>query len=77
MKFELDEFHRGVPDEELIADLKRVALELVKSTISIPDYKKSGKYGKSTYIRRFGSWFNALEKAGLEKSSQERNLLKT
>ena len=30
MKFELEDYHRGITDEELIADLKRVANELNK-----------------------------------------------
>lgn len=74
MKFELDEFHHGVTDIELIADLKRVASELKNNTVNITDYKRCGKYGKTTYIRRFGSWLGALEKAGLERSRAGRYL---
>ncbi|MBI3582134.1 MAG: HNH endonuclease [Nitrospinae bacterium] len=68
MKFELEEYHRGVTDEELIADLRRVASELKKTSITNSDYGERGKYHIATYLRRFGSWFIALEKAGLEKS---------
>ena len=32
------------------------------------DLDEHGKYGTTTYLRRFGRWFNALEKAGLEKT---------
>lgn len=74
MRFTLDEYHRGVTDEELLADLKRVATELNKNSITRDDYKDQGKYGGTTYIRRFGSWFNALEKAGLEKTRTPMNL---
>ena len=74
MKFELEEFHRDVSDEELISDLKRVALELDKTAISITDYKKLGKYGKTTYIRKFGSWSNSLQKAGLHTTRASKNL---
>src|SRR3989344_7993793 len=74
MKFELEEFHRDVSDEELISDLKRVALELDKTAISITDYKKLGKYGKTTYIRKFGSWSNSLQKAGLHATRASKNL---
>jgi len=74
MKFELVEYHRGIKDEELIADLKRIALELKKTAISRADNDERGKYGTTTYIRRFGSWFNALEKAGLEKTRTPMNL---
>ncbi len=46
MKFELDDFHRGVSDDDLIMDIKRVATQLGQTTLSIPDYQKCGKYGK-------------------------------
>ena len=74
MKFELEEYHRGVKNEELIADLQRVALELNKTSVSVTEYDKRGKYGKTTFLRRFGSWFNALEKAGLQKTRTPSNL---
>jgi len=74
MKFELEEYHRGVTDEELLAELRRVALELNKTAISRADNDERGKYGTTTYIRRFGSWFKALEKAGLEKTRTPMNL---
>lgn len=71
IKFELEEFHRNVPENELISDLKRVASKLGKESITIEEYNKSGKYSSNTFKRRFGSWFKALSKAGLEKT---RNL---
>lgn len=74
MKFELEEYHRGIKDEELIADLKKIALELKKTAISRADNDERGKYSTTTYIRRFGSWFNTLEKAGLEKTRTPMNL---
>jgi hypothetical protein len=74
MKFELDEYHRGISDDELIAELKRVASLLNKTALNRTDNDDHGKYGTTTYIRRFGSWFNALEKAGLEKTRTPMNL---
>lgn len=74
MKFELDEYHRGVTDKELLDELQRVALSLQKNSLSRQDNDAYGKYGTTTYIRRFGSWFNALEKAGLEKTRTPMNL---
>ncbi len=76
MKFELEEYHRGITDDELIADLKRVASEFNKNSLTRDDYDEKGKYGKTTYLRRFGSWFNALEKAGLEKTRTPMNVSK-
>lgn len=74
MKFELEQYHRGVTDEELLTELQRVASERKKTAISRADNDEHGKYGTTTYIRRFGSWFNALEKAGLEKTRTPMNL---
>jgi len=74
MKFELEEYHRGITDDELITELKYVALKLNKTALNRADNDDHGKYGTTTYIRRFGSWFNALEKAGLEKTRTPMNL---
>jgi len=74
MKFELDEYHRGVTDDELIADLKRVALKSNKKSVTRDIQDEKGKFHSTTYIRRFGSWYNALEKAGLEKTRTPMNL---
>ncbi len=65
MKFELEEYHHGVTDEELIADLKRVALELNKDSFTYDQYKEIGKFSDTTYRNKFGSWLKALERAGL------------
>lgn len=74
MKFELEEYHRGITNEELLTELRRVASELNKTAISREENDEHGKYGTTTYTRRFGSWFNALEKAGLEKTRTPMNL---
>lgn len=66
MKFELEQYHRGITDEELIADLKRVANGLNKDFVSFQRYKKRGKYDSTTLARRFGSWSEALKRAGLQ-----------
>ena len=74
MKFELEEYHRGITNEELVAELKLIALKLNKVALKRSDNDEHGKYGTTTYIRRFGSWFKALEKAGLEKTRTPMNL---
>ncbi|MFH0753691.1 MAG: HNH endonuclease [Candidatus Omnitrophota bacterium] len=74
MKFELEEYHRGITDEALIVELKRIASKLNKTALNRTDNDGHGKYGTTTYVRRFGSWFNALEKAGLEKTRTPMNL---
>lgn len=59
-----------VDDAELLADLKRVAEMLGASTVSMPKYRECGKYDNTTVARRFGSWNNALLKAGLTVSNE-------
>jgi hypothetical protein len=71
MKFELKPHNRDVSDDELLADLKRVAAELGKSSLKIDEYTAHGRFHNTTFNRRFGSWSEALNKAGLKK----RNLL--
>jgi hypothetical protein len=71
MEFRLEPYHRDVPDEELIQDLSRVATELGKRRVTIDQYNERGRFHATTFTRRFGSWFKALDLAGLEKT---RNL---
>ena len=68
MKFELNEYHRNVSDEELIADVKRVAVKLGKNTLTGDEYLSHGKYHLSTVRRRLGhgSWKKVLELCALE-----------
>lgn len=54
--------------DELLKDLKRVAIELNKKSLTRDEYTKIGKYSTDSFRRHFGSWFKALEKAGLEKT---------
>ncbi len=76
MKFQLKEFNRNVSDEDLLADLRAVAERLGKSSISSREYNDNGaKYTSGTIGVRFGSWNNALKKAGLDLV-QERDVSK-
>lgn len=68
MKYELKPYHFNVSDEDLLADLKRVARELKKEAIPRTEYDKHGKYSEGTLRKRFGGWLNALERAGLKKT---------
>lgn len=74
MKFELEEFHRNTPEEELIADVKRVAKRMRKDSVTMDEYKEFGKYAVSTLTRRLGSWFQILEKAGMKPNRTPMNL---
>lgn len=60
----------SVKDDELLADLRRVAELLKGSKVTQAQYIESGAYDCSTHIRRFGSWNQALVKAGLSLSNR-------
>ena len=66
MKFELEEYHRNTPLEDLIADIKNVAKKLSKKSVTKAEYQKYGKYSDGTIERRFGSWNKALKTANLQ-----------
>jgi len=74
MKFELGPYRRGISDEDLIQDVKEVAARNGKDTVTIADYERLGKYHPSTLQRRFRSWFNVLEEAGLKESRSKLNI---
>jgi hypothetical protein len=72
MKFELEPHNRNVPEDELLADLKRVAEELRKTCVTIEEYNERGHFHATTLIRRFKRpWLKVLNLAGLSKT---RNL---
>lgn len=68
MKFELEPHNRDVPDAELLDELRSVAVQLGAQTVTIDQFNERGRYHSSTLARRFGSWFKALDAAGLEHS---------
>jgi len=53
-----------IPDEALLADLRRVADE-VDGSPSMADADERGEFSPSTYQSRFGSWTDAKEAAGV------------
>ncbi|MFH1142023.1 MAG: HNH endonuclease [Chloroflexota bacterium] len=57
-------------DDKLLYDLSQVANSLGKREVTISEYEIHGKFNSSTLRRRFGSWFKALEAAGLERTTQ-------
>jgi hypothetical protein len=59
-----------VSDAELLTDLKRVSEILNTLMVSMPKYNEHGKYDNTTVARRFGTWNNALIKAGLAISNE-------
>lgn len=77
MKFELEQYNRNVPDDQLLSDLQQVAIKLKKETLTSEEYVKLGRFHCSTLSRRFGSWIKALEKAGLTIHRKNTAISKT
>lgn len=68
MKYELEPYHWGIPDEELLADLCRVAAEIDKNRVTFREYNERGRFTASTLAERFGSWHAAIDKANLQRT---------
>ncbi len=58
-----------ISEQEILDDLNRVSKELDTNKITQKLYGKNGLYDVTTASRKFGSWNNALEKAGLKMSN--------
>lgn len=58
-----------VSDEALLAELKRVA-ESSDGTPTTRAMEDHGEHSPNTYIRRFGSWNNAVTTAGFEPNTE-------
>ncbi|WP_426668851.1 homing endonuclease associated repeat-containing protein [Mucilaginibacter sp. McL0603] len=81
MKYQLKDFNRNIPDQELLEDLTRVAGKLGITKLSSRGYDNNeGKYRSATISARFGSWNKAIEKAGLnlvhQREVSEEDLFK-
>jgi hypothetical protein len=72
MRFELDPYHRDVPEADLIADLRRAASESEASTLTWERYSSTGRFSPETVRRRFGTWNGALQRAGLLSAKRWR-----
>jgi len=70
--FQLEEQHGNIPDEELLADLRRVANEGRGEHLTWALYLRHGRYGAETVRKRLGSWNAALEQAGLQVGKRWR-----
>ncbi|SHG56422.1 HNH endonuclease [Fibrobacter sp. UWH9] len=72
--FVLSDYKRNTPDEDLIADVKKVAIQLEKNTVTIAEYELYGTFHPSTLQRRFGSWFKVMEVCNLDASRSCLNI---
>lgn len=64
----LKRYNVVISDSELIGDLVRVAKLLKKDSVTQTEYRDNGKFSPDQLKKRFGSWFEALEKVGLKKT---------
>lgn len=62
------QYRQDISDEELLAELARLADELGHDPRQV-DMEEHGQFDPTTYSRRFGSWLDARNQAGL--SGQE------
>ena len=69
--FEIRLQRRNIPEEELLSDLRRVAANLLKTTVTNTEYDAKGQFGATTILRRFRQWNLALQKAGLEAPNRQ------
>lgn len=60
-------------DEELLEDIRSVA-DVVERSPSLQDYRNHGEYAASTIYRRFGSWQDAVDRAGFEPHDPETKI---
>ena len=67
MDFEQD-FLTDRSDESLLAEIRRVAELLGKTSLTRTEFNQHGKVSSSAIEKRFGTWNEALLRAGLEQS---------
>lgn len=65
-------FRCNITDEEVVSDVKRIALLLEKGSISAKEYRAYGKYSSSTLIKKYRGWNTVLSMAGM-KPIENRN----
>ena len=60
---------RTFSDEELLAELRAVANKLCTKTVTVKQFNRLGQMNAETVRRRFGSWWQAVARAGLTISN--------
>src|SRR5579859_6666784 len=73
MDFKLRTNAKYFDNEAILDDLRKVAKELGKNSVTSHEYPKYGKFSDKVFVNRFGSWNKGLEAAGLEQT-KARNI---
>ena len=66
--FKIKTFPRNTSKEEFVKDLRRVAFEIERETVTCEEYDERGNFSSSTIRRKFKGWLIALKAAGLKES---------
>lgn len=66
MEFKLELNNRGLTDDELLDDLRRVVHKIAPELITKERYNEHGRVSSAWMRKRFGTWNHALQKAGIE-----------
>lgn len=74
IKFELKPDIKNITNDQLIADLIRVASQLKTDSLTQEEYKKHGKFGDTIFWYRFNGWSKALAKAGLKNGKSRAKI---
>lgn len=61
---------RGILEQDLLSDLKLVAKKIGTETVAAMAYDEHGEFGKTTVLRKFGTWNKALSAAGLDLNNR-------
>ena len=64
----------NIAENELIEDIKRVAQQCSIEPLTASQYNQLGKFNSATYTKKYGSWNNALSKAGLQITAYKQKL---
>jgi hypothetical protein len=62
MEIKVKKVRRNIPEEELIADLRRAAESTASGKLSIREYDRAGGFNSKTIISRYGTSNNAIAK---------------
>lgn len=68
---------RTFSDDELLSELRAVAHKLGTETVTVDQFNRQGRMNAETIRRRFGSWWRAVERAGLTISNRGKRYSET
>jgi hypothetical protein len=72
--FQFEDTRPQIGDQEVLMDLRRVASELGRSTLTQTLYRERGRFSTTLVKKRFKSWNRALTLSGLGVDSGRRDI---